>query len=59
MSGCVDELHPKDSGGFYGDVTAVFAGFYDVIYVWLVKTTSPRNLRRKSYPRFTRGAWRL
>jgi len=45
MSGCVDELHPKDSGGFYGDVTTLCAGFCDVIYVGLVKITSPRNLR--------------
>ena len=45
MSGCVDELHPKGSGGFYGDVTTLFAGFCDVIYVWMVKITSPRNLR--------------
>jgi hypothetical protein len=45
MSGCVDELHPNYSGRFHGDVTTVFAGFYDVIYVRLVKITSPRNLR--------------
>jgi len=45
MSGYNDELHPKYSGGFHGDVTTIFAGFYHVIYVWLVKITSPRNLR--------------
>jgi len=45
MSGCVDELHPKYSGRFHGDVTTVIAGFGDVIYVLLVKITSPRNLR--------------
>jgi len=45
MSGCVDKLHPKVSGRFYGDVTTVFAGFCDVIYVWLVIITFPRNLR--------------
>ena len=32
-------------GRFNGDVTKVWAGFYDVIYVWLVKITSSRNLR--------------
>ena len=41
VSGCADadELHLdlEESGRFYGDVTA--------IYVWLVKTISPRNLR--------------
>jgi hypothetical protein len=25
MGGCVDELHPKYSGRFHGDVTTVFA----------------------------------
>ena len=45
MSGCDDELHPKYSGGFHGDVATIFAGFYHVIYVWLVKITSPHNLR--------------
>ena len=44
-SGCADELHLKEPGRFYGDVTAVYAGFCDVIYVRLVKITSPRNLR--------------
>ena len=47
-SGYADELHLKESRRFYGDVTAVYAGFCDAIYVWLVKITSPRNLRRKS-----------
>ena len=42
---CADEFHLKESGSFYGDVTVVYAGFCDVIYVWLVKITSPRNLR--------------
>ena len=49
-SSCADESHPKDSGRFYGDVTPVCPGFCDVIYVRLVKITSPRNLRRKSLP---------
>ena len=38
----------KESGRYYGDVTAVYAGFINVICVWLIKITSPRNLRRKS-----------
>ena len=49
VSGCADadELHLdlEESGRFYGDVTAVYAGICDVIYVWLGKITSPRNLR--------------
>ena len=28
-----DELHPEDSGRCYGDVTNVWAGFCDVVYV--------------------------
>ena len=44
-SGCADELHPKDPGRFYGDVTAVFEESCDVIIARLVKFTSPRNLR--------------
>jgi hypothetical protein len=45
MSGCAEELRPRDPGRFHGDVTTVRAGFCDVIYVWLVKITYPRNLR--------------
>ena len=48
-SGCADESHPKDSGGFYGDVTTVCAGFCDVIY------GANRNLVRGFHARWLKN----